>query len=329
MHSTPAVAGELLFVASCNSMVRALDRASGRVVWEYDAGLGAESSFHGDPFLAGDLLLMGTDGPSGDGVYAFEKATGTLRWKARVPTMEFDISGVASDIQVQGQHVYALSLADEALSLRLSDGELTWSFRSAYRPHERILNGTPAIVAKTLLFGGLDGTAYALSGENGELRWKQRLGESILTSACAVEEGVVLGTTDGKLHLLDTERGSIVRQLNLGKTPSGPMIVADGRLLVCTDWLTPGSELMCVNDRLSEIVWKVTPPDGIWSAPRPYVYDGLLFLGTTEGAVIEYRLADGKPLRQTKIGGVIRGIRLVDGVLYVGTQDGVIYAVQR
>ena len=312
-------------------MIRGLDRKSGQVIWEYDTGRrDPRSSFHGDPLVVGNLLLIGTDSFSGDGIYALDKDSGKLRWKARVPPGEFEALGVATDIQSLDGRVYATSLADEVMSLSLQDGHLIWSHKSDYLQRGWIPNGTPAITKGVVFVGGLDGTARALRTEDGKLLWNKHLGESIQTSARVVEGGVLMGTTDGKLLLLDAETGVIKKQLNLNKKPSGPIIEAEGRLLVGTDWARESSELMCVDTSLSQIVWKLASPAGtFWTTPRPYVYGERVFLGSNRGGVFEYRLTDARLVRHTRVGGVIVGVRLFDDVLYVGTQGGTVYAIQR
>jgi hypothetical protein len=54
-----------------------------------------------------------------------------------------------------------------------------------------------------------------------------------------------------------------------------------------------------------------------------------VFIGNTRGDVREYRLADGGLVRTTRVDGVVRGIRLIDDVLYVGNQAGMLWAVSR
>ena len=227
------------------------------------------------------------------------------------------------------ERVYASSLADELLCVSAADGSLIWSHRSDFQTQERILNLTPAISRGTVFFGGLDGTAYALRHEDGERLWETPLGESIRTSVCVVENGVVMGTTDGTLHLLDTETGVLEKQLNVNKEPSAAMVEAGGMLLVCTDWIYPSSELMCVDTSLTHIAWTLESPEGSWSTPRPYIYGERIFLGNTRGGVLEYRIEDGQLVRSTQVEGIIRGIRLVDDVLYVGNQEGTVYAIKR
>jgi hypothetical protein len=72
MGGKDRVRGDLLAVSSCNGMIRALDRKTGLVKWEYDIRKdGEQSQFHGDPLVTDRLVVIGTDGKIGY-VYAFE-----------------------------------------------------------------------------------------------------------------------------------------------------------------------------------------------------------------------------------------------------------------
>jgi outer membrane protein assembly factor BamB len=65
-------------------MIRALDKKNGQVKWEYDIRKdGEQSQFHGDPLVTDKLLVIGSDGKMGH-VYAFDRVTGTVRWKYQV-----------------------------------------------------------------------------------------------------------------------------------------------------------------------------------------------------------------------------------------------------
>ena len=80
--------------------------------WQYDISKdGDQRQFHGDPLIADELVVIGTDGNIGH-VYAFERYTGIVRWKYRV-----NERGVASDIVRLGDSVYAVTLGNELLSL--------------------------------------------------------------------------------------------------------------------------------------------------------------------------------------------------------------------
>src|SRR5713226_3709202 len=108
-------------------MIRALDNKAGQVKWSYDIRKdGEQSQFHGDPLITDELVVIGTDGKIGH-VYAFERATGAVRWKYRV-----NERGVASDVVRLGHYVYAVTLGDELICLDLESGRAKWSFRSRF-----------------------------------------------------------------------------------------------------------------------------------------------------------------------------------------------------
>ncbi len=176
----------------------------------------------------------------------------------------------------------------------------------------------------------MDGVVYCVDLDDGKQLWKTPVGESIRTSVCILEDGVVVGTTDGFLHCLDGMTGAVKEQNGLGRYPTGTIVERDGLLLVCADWLTPGSELIFIKSSLTEVAWRAVAPDGtVWSMPRPYIYEDHVFLGNNRGGVFEYRLGDGELVRNTHVDGVVRGILLVDDVLYVGNQSGTVYATKR
>ena len=63
MFSSPAVAGELAFIGSCNGVVHAIDRLTGRARWKYNAlqDGGKAAEFHGIPVVTADLVVFGSD----------------------------------------------------------------------------------------------------------------------------------------------------------------------------------------------------------------------------------------------------------------------------
>lgn len=75
--------GDLLAVSSCTGMIRALDKNTGQVKWEYDIRKdGEQSQFHGDPLVTDKLLVIASDGKIGH-VYAFDRATANRNEHAR------------------------------------------------------------------------------------------------------------------------------------------------------------------------------------------------------------------------------------------------------
>src|SRR5437879_603876 len=139
-------------------MIRFLEKKTGRVKWEYDIRKdGEQSQVHGDPLITNDLVVMGTDGKIGH-VYAFDRATGTVRWKFKV--LE---GGVTSDVLRLDHNIYFVTLGDELNCLDLESGRVRWTFRSSFTGESSLWPSSPAVISDRVYFGGRDGIAYALN----------------------------------------------------------------------------------------------------------------------------------------------------------------------
>ena len=115
-----------MFIGSCAGNFYALNKATGQVQWSYDIRKdGKQQSFHGDPLVTSDLILIGTDrscDPEGVGhVYAFERDSGKVRWKYRS-------TSVPTDIVQLGSNVFFGSFQDQWSSVDLRTGKLELEF---------------------------------------------------------------------------------------------------------------------------------------------------------------------------------------------------------
>ena len=164
MFSTPTVAGDVLLIGSCAGTFYAFDKRSGKVRWSYNIHQdGNQTSFHGNPLITDQLVLIGTDKSCAAGsighVYAFDRATGTVRWKYRT-------AGTPTDIARIGSSIYAASFVDELIALNLSDGSLRWRFAT----------GTPrattklSVVGNSLYVGNSTNRLFRISADDGHVQ---------------------------------------------------------------------------------------------------------------------------------------------------------------
>jgi len=110
-------------------MIRALDKKTGQVKWDYDIRKdGEQSQFHGDPLITDDLVVIGTDGTLGH-VYAFGRTTGAVRWKYKV-----EATGVASDIVRVENQIYFVTIADDWFASTCRAGNQSGFFTTHIRP---------------------------------------------------------------------------------------------------------------------------------------------------------------------------------------------------
>ena len=173
MFSTPTVVGDLLFIGSCAGTFYAINKDTGQVQWAYDIRKdGKQQSFHGDPLLTKDLVLVGSDrscDPDGIGhVYAFERNSGKVRWKYRS-------TSVPTDIVLLGSNVYFGSFQDKWSSVDLHTGSLKWNFSTGASNKDCALPKAPVTDKNRLFIAGLDGVIYSLDASSGRVIWKRKL----------------------------------------------------------------------------------------------------------------------------------------------------------
>jgi len=167
--------GDLLFIGSCAGNFYALNKTTGELKWSYDIRQdGRQVSFHGNPLVINDLILIGTDkscDPEGIGhVYAFERESGKVRWKYRS-------TSVPTDIVQLNSNVYFGSFQDNWSSIDLHTGSLKWSFSTGASNKDCHLPRAPVIYKDRLVISGLDGVIYSLDALSGRVSWKRKLAD--------------------------------------------------------------------------------------------------------------------------------------------------------
>jgi len=316
VFSTPTVAGELLIAGSCNGMIRALDKKTGQVKWDYDIRKdGEQSQFHGDPLVTDDLVIIGTDGTIGH-VYAFDRATGAVRWKYKV-----EATGVASDIVRLESQIYFVTIANDLVCLELQSGKPKWVFHEAYSSREHCVTcASPAVSDGRAYFGGADGFAYAVEAQSGRLIWKKDLGAQVTTSAAVDHHNLYLGTSKRHLYRLDTESGTVLSDLPTESAPNRRLIVAKDSLLAFL-----GDEIFASLDLdLKKLQWSAEASKQ-WTSARPYLWHDAVLVGNRR-ELVALRSSDGTREWSFQFPETVRGIGTSPDILYVGTLAGPVFA---
>jgi outer membrane protein assembly factor BamB len=134
--STPAVADDLAFVLSPACQLRALELATGKLVWHVDvkaqfdskARLGCVSS----PLVDGGRVIIQTGALEDKRVVALDRRTGALAWSAKgVARANYSAPGVrgtgaAREVLIHHTDVSQGDPRGGVTALRASDGQLVW-----------------------------------------------------------------------------------------------------------------------------------------------------------------------------------------------------------
>jgi outer membrane protein assembly factor BamB len=124
VHSDTVYVGYMRRTNPATGGVGAIEARTGRRVWyrEFERSRGATSS-HGDAKIVNDLVIAASD--NGE-IYALERSTGNVRWKApRIP-VPGDARNDTRPLAVVGQHVIAGSSGGEVQALDAATGSMRW-----------------------------------------------------------------------------------------------------------------------------------------------------------------------------------------------------------
>jgi eukaryotic-like serine/threonine-protein kinase len=325
-------------VLSDDGRLHTLDAATGAPLWKFATG--GERRFearglHGatprtqtiadpyDIYLSSPAAVGGTVffGSSDGHVYALDAANGALRWKQRTGDVVHASPAVADGLVVVGSWDGGLYAFDAA------SGAPRWRFQSGLDPamhNQQGFQSSPAIVDGVVYVGCRDAHLYAIDAASGQERWRFSTGASWVVGSPAMAGGrVYFATSDSSLvHALDAKTGAPVwQQQAKAYMFSSPLLAGDVLLIGLLNGTLQaldaarGAELWTFQTEASRVNrgWVLTA-DGRLNAP--WVFHG----GSHEAMVSGFE-------RQSSVGSIFSTPLVVDGVVFVGSADGRLYAL--
>jgi outer membrane protein assembly factor BamB len=315
-----------MFIGSCAGNFYAINKITSHLQWSYDIRKdGKQQSFHGDPLVTGDLILIGTDrscDPDGVGhVYAFERDSGKVRWKYRS-------TSVPTDIVQLNSSVYFGSFQDNWSSVDLHTGGLKWSFSTGASNKDCYMPKAPVTDGNRLFIIGQDGVIYSLDASSGRVSWKLKLAAVPSTGLALRDKTIYVGTNDQRLYRINAETGKVMSELTTEAKPLGRLTFAKDSLFM---FLQKGSErvgyIISVDSKLTGVRWKQrSSPD--WASERPHIWKEFVVAGNCRGELAAFRVTDGETQWKLNLNGCIRSIGSSDNMLFAGVQEGTIYAYE-
>lgn len=337
--STPAVHEGRLYVTSYDGRLHALDAASGAPLWTFATegerrfearGLhGAQPRrqtladpfdvFLSSPVVAQGLVVFG----SGDGhVYALDAASGALRWKHRTGDVVH-----ASPAVAEGR-VYVGSWDGRFYALDLASGEQRWVVQTGLDPlmhNQQGFQSSPAVADGVVYVGCRDSHLYAFDARTGAERWRFPTGASWVVSSPAVVQGrVIFGTSDSSLlHIVDAATGKPLAQVDARSYLfSSPSVVGEQFVIGVLNGSLQAHDLATGAER-----WRWQTGAAQRNAGWALTAEGRLNSPWIYSSSWRESMALGFA-RQTAIGAIFSTPLVVGRVVYVGSSDGRLYAIE-
>ena len=333
--STHAVVDGIVYVGSREGFLYAVDAASGERLWRYDW---VSSS----PAVADGTVYFGsTDGS----VYAVDTTTGDQTWRyptgaTRVPSSLAVADGAVYFYSTDG-YVHAVDADSGDMLQRYAIGDEVSSFL--------------AVADGVVYFDSTDGYVYAVDVDSRELLWRYEKDVQGGFSFLAVADGVVcFGSTDGSVYALDATTGDRLWRTKPVLVPSSLAIVdgvvyygstggyvyavnpATGDALPTPIALANGY-LYAVDATTGGLLWRYQMGLGarvsdersvVRVSSSPAVADGVVYVGSSDGYLHAVDAASGNLLwRYETEEGLTSSPVVGDGIIYFGSWDGYVYAV--
>ena len=296
--ASPAIADGVVYVASMDGYLYAVDQETGKEKWKYKSRAPIASS---PAVVDGTVYFVSSMGALG----ALDAKTGNIKWV--LPT-EYERKFEARNLH--GYPSAAQTMPD------------AWD----------LFTSSPTVVNDKVYFGSGDGNVYAADARTGVLQWKFATKDVVHASPAVVGGVVYVGSWDSYFYAIDAETGLEKWSLKTGEDPaihnqvgfqSSPAVV-DGVVYVgCRD-----AHVYAIDAATGRKKWDY-PTSKSWVIGTPAVRDGVVFVGTSDSSrFIALDAKNGRLKWNFDAKAYVFSSPAIAGDLaYFGSHNGRLYAV--
>lgn len=336
--STPAVAdGRVFFVSSAGALA-ALNAKDGQSLWvfatEFERRFEARN-LHGyspatqtipdawdiyvsSPAVANGRVYFG----SGDSVYCVDARSGILQWKVQTGDVVHASPAIANGI------VYVGSFDGRFYAIDGTSGQTKWVFQGGIDPAVRNQQGfqsSAAVVDGVVYVGSRDAHVYALDAATGVKRWDYPTSKSWVNGTPAVRDGIVyVGTSDtARVMALDARSGRLRFNFDARAYVFSSVALA-GRLALVG---THNGRLYALDANSGALAWEFHTEGSKRNAAALLTVDGRVnqdaftpVFGDFQDMYVDFQ-------RFISLGAIFSSPALDNGIVYVGSADGTLYAL--
>ena len=272
--ATPALEGQVLFVAYHSKMLEALDAYTGKVYWIFNAS----EKIQAPPLIVGSRVLF----VSLTTLWTLDATSGRLIWKFHHGASGWPTTSAPT---LASNTVYVgLGSGTQLWALALNDGQLLWSFDTGDR-----ITSAALVKDDTVYIATWHGSIFALNRLSGALRWYYSLN---LKSSKNLVDGVggSMALADGRLYVgdyrglilcIDAMRGTLSWKYATAAQILATPVVASGRVYVGSD----DGNFYALDTRTGRPAWHYATGEIRGSAS---LANGHLFVGSLNGMVYAF-----------------------------------------
>jgi outer membrane protein assembly factor BamB len=263
-----------VIVGADDGRLHALDAASGRMLWTFqaDGAIRARATA-----AAGDIFVQS----DGGFLYRLDGTTGAERWRVRVAdsaAARLPISDPkgryenrASAVTVAGDRLYVGTHEGRLLALAIAGGDRLWEYRAGDS-----ITTTPALANGRVYVGSFDRFVHAVDASSGALAWKYDTGDAVTSDVAVAGDRVVVGSRSYDLEGLEAARGTPIwkKYFWFSWVESSPAVV-DGVVYVGS---SDAAKVFAVDVASGRTIWDTDVLGSAWG--RPAVTGSTVYMAT-------------------------------------------------
>jgi outer membrane protein assembly factor BamB len=316
VDSSPVVDHGIVYIAS--DKVYALDARTGTKLWN-------DPIFSVSPAVVDGVAYVSSynDGK----LYALNAKTGTELWGYPV--------SVGSPPTIAAGVVYFGSGDNKVYALKASTGALLWNYSTG-----GVISSPPAVANGVVFVGSVDQNVYALDAKTGTKLWSYTTDGQIFLSAPAVRNGVVYVAScgigqGGSVFALNASTGTLLWRYATGDGIQASFAVERGVIYVASadsylyaldattgaklwDYLSGGfytssptaangviyigsayyGSMDAIDGRIGSLLWSYTTGSDHFQYASPVVADGAMYIGSDDGTIYAFGLVAGAEAKQ-------------------------------
>jgi cobaltochelatase CobN len=276
--STPAIAGDRVFVGSRNGDMYCVNAGNGTAIW--NVTIDPDPGYYG---VASSPLIYD------EVVYVVSHSDGILH--------AIDFDGVEQwTYSASGNSNMYMSAATDGSRIFFGGGKamhcvdietqtVTWTY-----PVSRMVTTTPAVENGIVYFatGKGEKKLYAVNTTTGDLVWSRYLYGSI--SSPAISNGrIYIGDDDWRLNCFNASNGSEIWNQTLGGRCKSSPVVAGGMVYTAANY--GKGTVYCFDADCGTPKWSYDTGDFVMA--QPSVSDGILFVGSDTGYLYAFGIWKG------------------------------------
>jgi outer membrane protein assembly factor BamB len=266
-------------------------------------------------------------------VYDVDGVAGTKKW-------QYTTNGfVTTSPAVSGGIVYVGSSDNYLYALYAETGTLKWSF-----PTYNSVFSSPAVADGNVYFGSNDENVYAVNASTGSLAWSFPATNTVGASPAVYNGNVYIADDNAIVYALNTASGTqnwsdnLTYSCSVGTISSrlvrppqyvGSQTVSSPSVSDGVVFIGYNNSVYALHGETGATIWSAQLSDQSCGVPSsPAVANGVLYIGSQDNNVYALNARNGTILWSYTTGGPIGSSPAVaNGVVYVGSDDGNIYAL--